>query len=211
MLGPLIGGAITQYASSSWRWCFYINLPPGGLVALLLVLIKIPSASLAEDLALPFWAKLRSMDLIGFAIFAPATIQLFLALQWGGTSYPWRSATIIGLFCGAAGTLCLFFAWTWREGDKAMLPLSVLRRRTVWCSFIVIGVLFASVSLVAYYLPIYFQVVKGASPTNSGVYMLPVILSALFVGILAGFLGMHRRLTLPGISLDISKQMLTKV
>jgi Fungal trichothecene efflux pump (TRI12) len=118
--------------------------------------------------------------------------MLLMALEWGGTEYPWNSATIIGLFCGAGGTLILFVAWEYRTGDTAMIPLSMVRKRIVWCSCLVIGCFFGSLLVFSYYLPIYFQAVKGVSPSRSGVYVLPGILSQMLMAITSGFLGKCR-------------------
>lgn len=115
--------------------------------------------------------------------------MILMALQWGGVKYTWNSGTIIGLFCGGAGTLGLFVAWEYRVGDSAMLPFSILRKTVVWCSSLVIGFFFASLLVFSYYLPIYFQTVKGVSPTLSGVYMLPSVLSQIVTAILSGVLG----------------------
>jgi hypothetical protein len=115
--------------------------------------------------------------------------MILMALQWGGVKYTWNSATIIGLFCGGAGTLVLFMAWEYRVGDSAMIPFSILRKTVVWCSSLVIGFFFASLLVFSYYLPIYFQTVKGVSPTMSGVYMLPSVFSQIVTAILSGVLG----------------------
>ncbi len=131
------------------------------------------------------------LDLIGFAIFAPAAIQLLLALQYGGNQFAWNSATVIGLFCGAAGTFIVFLAWDYYKGDAAMIPLSMLRKRTVWSSCLVYGFLMSQMFCTSYYLPIYFQGVKGVSPTLSGVYLLPSILAQLFLAIGTGTMGKY--------------------
>lgn len=112
-----------------------------------------------------------------------------LALQYGGNQYSWKSSTVIGLFCGAAATFILFLVWEHHEGDAAMIPLSMVAKRTVWSSCVVMGFVMSMTSCASYYLPIYFQAVKGASPTLSGVYMLPGILSQLALVILSGITG----------------------
>ena len=204
VLGPLVGGSLTQYVT--WRWCtpsffpvpipktdkqtpgFYINLPPGGLVALLLFLIKIPSKNTILPTA-HFWRTfLLKLDLIGFCLFAPFAVQFLLALQWGGTTHPWKSATIIGLFCGAFATLCVWATWNYRKGEDAMVPFSAMRRRIVWASCAAMFFFFGSVMVAIYYLPIYFQTVRNATPTLSGVYLLPTIIPQLFLAIISGAL-----------------------
>jgi hypothetical protein len=196
---------LTQYAS--WRWCkfhpldnqtydltapgFYINLPIGGLASLALLKANIPSHQEKSDLESESAPQslLSKLDPIGFCLFAPFAIMLLLALQWGGKTYAWSSATVIGLFCGAGGTLILFLAWEYRIADKAMVPISILSKRVVWCSCLFIGFFFGSFLVSSYYLPIYFQAVKGVSPALSAVYTLPSILSSMFTGMAAGLLG----------------------
>ena len=154
----------------------------------MLVFVRIP-----EQISKPPpMSVLRSLpsklDLIGFAIFAPAAIQLLLALQWGGITFAWNSAQIIGLFCGAGGTFVAFLVWDQYKGDEAMIPFSMARRKTVWSSCWVYGLLMGQLFCASYYLPIYFQGVKGVSPTMSGVYLLPSILSHMFAAVSSGML-----------------------
>lgn len=168
---------------------FYINLPIGGLVAILLVLVRVPDQMTKTESGSLFRTVINKFDLIGFTLFAPAAIQLLLALQWGGNKFPWDSATIIGLFCGAGGTFIVFLIWEYYKGDDAMVPFSIARRKIVICACLVGFCLMGTVMCASYYLPIYFQSVKGVSPTMSGVNLLPSILSQLLLAILSGVLG----------------------
>ncbi|KAH0003285.1 putative MFS transporter, partial [Aureobasidium melanogenum] len=133
-------------------------------------------------------AFLRSLDLIGFALFAPAIIQLLLALQWGGTKFSWNSSTVIGLFCGGAATTLVFSVWEYFKGDDAMIPFSMVRRRVFWSSCLTVFFTFASMLILNYYAPQYFQAVRGASPTMSGVDLLPSIISQMVFAIVSGVL-----------------------
>ena len=186
VLGPLIGGALTQY--TTWRWCFYINLPIGGVVAFLFFLIQIPNRTVEDADKWKIRSTLDKLDFLGFVLFAPAAIQVLLALQWGGIRYQWSSSTIIGLFCGSFGTFCLFLVWEYRKGDQAMIPWPMIRQRIVWTGNLVNLFAFGSQWIVSYYLPIYFQAIKGATPTLSGVYLLPTIVSQITLTTIGGIL-----------------------
>jgi hypothetical protein len=115
--------------------------------------------------------------------------MFFMALEWGGTEYPWDSAIINGLFHGAGGILVLFAAWEYHVGDEAMVPYSMLRKRVVWSSCLAGGFTSGCMFIYAYYLPIYFQAVKEVSPALSGVYVLPCLLSQMMMVVISGALG----------------------
>lgn len=169
---------------------FYINLPLGGAATLFLVFQKIPEHFPKPKGISAVTKALLGLDLMGFVLFAPAAIQCLLALQYGGNNFAWNSATIIGLFCGAGGTFIVFLIWEYYKGDDAMIPFSTVRIQTVWASCVVYGFMLGFLVVTSYYLPIYFQAIKGVSPLISGVYLLPSILSQMVVAIISGGLGL---------------------
>jgi hypothetical protein len=152
-------------------------------------LIRIPERTEKKPFRDNIVSTLRALDLFGFVLFAPTAIMLLLALQWGGTKFAWGSATIIGLFCGAAGNCALFVFWEYKKGDDAMIPYSMVKIRIVWCSCLLMLFFFGNMIITPYYLAIYFQSVKGVKPTLSGVYLLPTILSQMAMAMTSGILG----------------------
>jgi len=179
----------TEYVS--WRWCkpistsdshidqankpgFWINLPFGGVIAIILLIIDIPDQVIKEKW--PISTMLTKLDLLGFGLFLPASVVFFLALTYGGDKYGWNSPTIIGLFIGAGFAFIIFLLWEWRVGDDAMFPFSMVAKRIVWTSCVTRMFYMGGINIVSYYLPIYFQTVKEVSPVQSGYYTLPVVL-----------------------------------
>lgn len=168
---------------------FYINLPIGGVVAIFLLLSRIPDQIKKPNPRTILPQLHRKLDLVGFVLFAPAPIQLLLALQYGGQAYPWKSATVIGLFCGSAANFVVWGLWNYHKGDAALIPFSTAKKQAVWTSTVTQMLLFSNLLTLSYFIPIYFQTVKGASPVKGGVYFLPSILSQLVAAVLSGFLG----------------------
>lgn len=174
---------------------FYINLPIGGCAAILIVFNTIPDTKGQNTFSLGLVRRmLSSLDLGGFALLAPAMAMFLAALQFGGSdpNHPWNSSLVIGLFCGAGASTVMFVVWERRVGDTAMIPGSVIRRREVWSSCGHIFSMAFIVFIANYFLPVYFQAVKGVGATRSGLYMLPGILSQLVFIILSGAAGKSR-------------------
>jgi len=96
------------------------------------------------------------MDLIGFILFAPAIIMILLALQWGGSTFAWSSGTVIGLFVGGPALLLVFGIYEHRRGQKAMVPISLLKQTVVWSACLVSVFQNGAMMLLSFYLPTWF-------------------------------------------------------
>lgn len=135
--GPLVGGLLTQYAS--WRWCFYINLPIGAVVAALLIFLRIPDQILKQPPRKVLPTLHKKLDLVGFALFAPASIMVLLAVQWGGNQYEWNSSIVIGVLVGGVAAAGVWAVWNYFKQDAALIPFPMVRKRHVWTSCLVGG------------------------------------------------------------------------
>lgn len=183
--GPILGGAIVQ--SLGWRWCFYINAPIGAATILLTFFCfsDMPKSSEISRLALK--QKILQLDLLSNMLIIPALTGLFLALSWAGTKYPWNSGAVIGPLISFVLLASAFIYNQRRRGDEAALPLRIMKHRSIIAGFVFIMCVNSTGSVLEYYLPTYYQVVRGYSPAKSGYMMLPIIIAGTIGSLCHGF------------------------
>jgi len=192
VVGPALGGFVVEHLS--WHWIFFINLPIGA-AALLVIALALP----------PLGIRVRHrIDYLGAALMTGATTSLVLVLTLGGGEYAWGSPLVIML--GAVGVgLSLAFVLVEQRVEEPILPLRLFDLRNFRVcgalSFLIGGALLGPVTI----LPLFFQVVYGASPTESGTRLLPLLLSIPVASVVSGQVisrtGRYRRFPIGGTAL----------
>jgi EmrB/QacA subfamily drug resistance transporter len=171
--GPLLGGFLVD--NLSWRWVFYVNLPVGALAVLIVI----------TRLHLHTPTVRHRIDILGAALLSAGVASLTLLTTWGGNEYAWGSQTIFLL--GVAGVaLLVVFLWWETRAPEPILPLSLFRSRV----FSVANAMGFTIGMAMFgaivFLPVFLQLVYGASPTSSGLRMLPLITGLLVAAIASG-------------------------
>ncbi|KAI8628948.1 MFS general substrate transporter [Xylariaceae sp. FL1651] len=164
VLGPIIGGYVTG-SHLSWRFCFWINL-------------QTTRTSLVD--------KLLGFDPVGTVLLVGALTTLVLALQWGGSQLPWSSHQVLGTLIASAALVFLFAVVQVKLKERALIPVRVLKQRTVAISCVVAMLQTMAITTLTYYLPFYFQATKGLSPSQGGTYLLALAVPNSFFSIISG-------------------------
>jgi EmrB/QacA subfamily drug resistance transporter len=204
VIGPLLGGWITD--NLSWHWVFYVNLPIGALafVVFALVMPSIRPQSVH-----------RSLDRLGMTVLVMAVVPLMLAFSWGGSQFDWLSLEIIGLLV-LAFVATLAFVRVERDAVEPIIPLSLFRSSVfvviIGVTFLTAMGMFGSVS----YIPLFVQSVIGTSATNSGLVTMPMMLTmsitSAAVGQVLARTGRYRILLVVGLAvMTVGMYMLTQM
>ena len=189
VLGPILGGTLTDHvwvdsvsakrwscadSVSTWRWCFYLNLPFGGFTLLaVLLFLHIESPKREKLTAI---GQLKRLDPIGIFFFVPSMVSLILALQWGGSTYSWSASKVIGLLVTFSVLFLTFVVVEVLTPETAMAPTRVVLNRSIAGSMAFMFLLSGGLMSVIYYLPTWFQAAKKGLGNARGYQHHPITL-----------------------------------
>ena len=204
IIGPTLGGWITQY--SSWRWVFYVNLPVG-ILALLVLIFLMPM--------LRGKTQKVSIDYIGAALLVAGTVALLLGLTLAGSQYAWLSPQIIGLLAGSLvmGTVfVLYEARLERHDGQPIIAPSLFKHSIFAVSTLITFIFGMGLFGAIFFIPLYVQGVVGSSATNSGLVLTPLTLTLVFGSIVSGQLvsriGKYKLLAIIGMLISVGGTLL---
>jgi EmrB/QacA subfamily drug resistance transporter len=204
IIGPTLGGWITQNAS--WRWVFYVNIPIG-IAALLVLIFLMPWLRSAS--------RKVSIDYIGAALLVVGTVPALLGFTWAGSQYAWLSPQIIGLFAGALVALTTFVIYEarlQRLGGQPIIEPGLFKNSIFTVSTIVTVIFGMSLFGSIFFIPLFVQGVVGTSATNSGLILTPLMLTSIVGSVLSGQLvsrlGKYKWIAITGMVISVVGSLL---
>lgn len=194
ILGPALGGVITDLLS--WHWIFYVNLPIGA-VALFVI---------ARALRRPFQTRRRRIDYLGAALLTAAATAFLLVLALGGVEWPWDSPQI-ALSAVAALALGALFVLHVRRAPEPILPPELFANRLFVVASLVLALTFMGMLGASLFFPLFFQLVMGVSPSDSGFLTGPMMVGVVISSVLNGRVllrsGRYKRTQIVGLTLAV--------
>jgi EmrB/QacA subfamily drug resistance transporter len=173
VLGPLVGGFLTD--NLSWRWIFLVNIPIG-MVAMVITTAVLPPSRRRTDVRI---------DWVGSALLAAGISTLVLLTSWAGVQYAWGSPVIIGL--GVTTVLLgVAFVFVERRVEEPAMPLHLFRIRTLVLSCVILAIVALAMFGAIAYLPTLLQIANGVSAANAGLLLVPLMFGVFGSSIIAG-------------------------
>ncbi|KAF3491834.1 uncharacterized protein GIQ15_01351 [Arthroderma uncinatum] len=192
IIGPVIGGLMTQY--TTWRWCFYINLPIDG-VAFLIIFFFLE----LHTPTTPLLAGLRAIDWLGSLAVVGGTVMFLIGLEYGGETYPWSSPTVICLIVFGILTWGIFVIIQWKVSRFPVMPVWLFTQRSTLAAYGTVLIHGAIYTCGSFFLPLYFQAVLGETPLKSGILLFPNVIAVSIVSAVTGVFIRKTGLCLPPI------------
>lgn len=158
----------------------------GTAIIVIVSIMKIPEQGEKPPFRTAFRRLPHTLDPVGFLLFIAAIIMLLLALTWGGVKTAWSSPISIGLLCAAFSSTVVFCWWVWFKGEDALIPPSCLTRRCVSVGSVVIFLQGGASQALPFFLPLWFQAIKGDGPSMSAVHLLPSLITMVLALIAFG-------------------------
>ncbi|KAK6454901.1 major facilitator superfamily domain-containing protein [Scheffersomyces xylosifermentans] len=181
VLGPLIGGALSKV---DWRWCFYINLPIGGVafVFLQLAFHPPPPQGRIRD-------KFKTLDYMGTVLVCCGSVLLLLGLSFGSTGeFEWNSSAVIACFI-LGGIFCILFCvWNFKYSKYPLIPPDIIQILSLDASVLAASAMFGYLFSNQIYLSVFFQTVQDMDGWHSGLHLLPMIIASVLSSVIGGFL-----------------------